>query len=84
MAGPRNTGIVLPKPSTCHAKGQHACQSAAPATNTSEASFVQFVIQIATMIFCIFCPDVSQCPERTKKVVLAETDNVLRFSPGSS
>ena len=39
-------------------------------------------IQIATVIFCIFCPDVSQCPERTKKVVLAETDNVLRFSPG--
>ena len=82
MAGPRNPGIVLPKPSACHAKGQHACQSAAPATNTSEASFVQFVIQIATMIFCIFCPDVSQCPERTKKVVLSETDNVLRFSPG--
>ena len=82
MAGPRNTGIVLPKPSTCHAKEQHACQSAAPATNTSEASFVQFAIQIATMIFCIFCPNASQCPERTKKVVLAETDNVLRFSPG--
>ena len=70
--------------STCHAKEQHACQSAAPVTNTSETSFVQFVIQIATMIFCIFCPNVSQCPGRTKKVALAETDNVLRFSPGSS
>ena len=67
MAGPRNTGIVLPKLSTCHAKEQHACQSAAPVTNTSETSFVQFVIQIATMIFCIFCPNVSQCPGRTKK-----------------
>ena len=70
--------------STCHAKEQHACQSAAPVTNTSETSFIQFVIQIATMIFCFFCPNVSQCPGRTKKVALAETDNVLRFSPGSS
>ena len=32
MAGPRNTTIILPKPSACHTKEQHASQSAAPAT----------------------------------------------------
>ena len=32
MAGPRNTTIILPKPSACHTKERHASQSAAPAT----------------------------------------------------
>ena len=40
MAGPRNTAIMFSKPSACHAKGQHASQSAVPDTqNSSGTSF---------------------------------------------
>ena len=64
-----------------HATQPSYFQSPAPATQKSGMRpkvlhlphkyhrffFIQFVIQIAAMIFCILFPTVSQCPERTKK-----------------
>ena len=64
-----------------HATEPSYFQSLAPATQKSSMHpkalhlphkyhrnfFFQFVIRIAAMIFCILCPNVSQCPESTKR-----------------
>ena len=52
----------------CHATHMRIYRKSARVTCCVDCVLrVQFVIQIAAMIFCILCPNVSQCPERTKK-----------------
>ena len=84
MAGPRNTTIILPKPSACHTKEQHASQSAACATQIPSFFFIQFVSQIAAMIFCIFVLLSANVLSVRKSSAGRDCDNALRFSPGSS